>query len=100
MDIESFKFTNEATHKVVTVTSNKLLRQYADDESGRQRFLRLMPGTTQLASRAYNRNSVIDAIGGDLTVPAVLQIYPSHGGPNQRWTFNEEDASGSGPRGY
>ena len=100
MNIESFKFTNEATHKVVTVTSNKLLRQYPDDDSGRQRFLRLTLGTTQLASRAYNRNSVIDAIGGDLTVPAVLQIYPSHGGPNQRWTFNEEDASGSGPRGY
>jgi hypothetical protein len=100
MQIESFKFTNEATQKVVTVGNNRLLRQYPDNDSGRQRFLRLTAGTTQLASRAYNRSSVIDAIGGDLTVPAVLQIYPSHGGPNQRWKIHSEGSSGSGLTGH
>ena len=96
----SYKITSEATRKVVTVSSRGLLRQYSSDDSGRQRFRRLASGKTQLASRAFNDATVVDAIGGDLTAPASLQVYPSHGGPNQLWTITEEGVSEPGLSGH
>jgi hypothetical protein len=101
MLIDTFKFTNEATQKVATASSTRILRQYPNNDSGRQRFKRLRPtGATQLASCGYNDSSVVDAMGGDLTVPSVLQIYAAHGGQNQRWRIREERIQGSGPDGY
>jgi hypothetical protein len=53
-----------------------------------------------MASRAFNNARVIDAVGGDLTAPTWLQIYPSHGNPNQLWRITQEGQVGSGASGY
>ena len=96
MNITSFKISNVLTQKVVTVGDDNILRQFPSNDSGRQRFIQLTAGKTQLASRAFNTHRVVDAIGGDLTHPTALQIFPSNGNPNQQWTITPAGTVGSG----
>ncbi len=100
MIISSYRYTNEATNKKVTVANDNRLRQFSDSGSGRQRFIPSSSGTAVIASRATSPNLVVDAIGGDLTKPAALQMYPQHGGPNQLWEIDEAGTRGSGTEGY
>src|SRR4051812_6508663 len=100
MNIASFKITNVLTNKVVTVGGDGILRQFNSDDSGRQRFIPLMTGKSQRASRAFNTHRVVDAIGGDLTTPTALQIFASSGDPNQLWRIQEEGTAGEGTSGF
>jgi hypothetical protein len=100
MIVSSYKYTNEATKMVVTVAGDGSIRQYHNNDSGRQRFIKLSGSPTQLASRAFNLNRVVDAVGGNLTAPTWLQIYPSNGNPNQIWKIEEAGQVGSGLDGY
>lgn len=106
MFITSFKYSNHAAQQIntgmgiATVGGDNRLRIQNNDDSGRQRFIKLSGSPTQLASRAFSTSRVVDAIGGNLTAPTQLQIYPAHGGPNQLWEITETGNFGSGVSGY
>jgi hypothetical protein len=96
MNISSIKITNVLTQKVVTVGGDNFLRQFPSNDSGRQRFIQLTVGKTQLASRGFSTHRVVDAFGGDLSKQTALQIFRSNGNPNQLWKINQEATIGTG----
>ena len=100
MIISSYRYTNEATNKKATVATDGLIRQFMDTGSGRQRFIPLSGGKTEIASRATSPARVVDAAGGDPTVQAYVQMYARNGGKNQLWRITQEKTVGSGEDGY
>ena len=91
------RYRCEATGGIVTVANDNRLRQFSDNGSNRQRFARSgTSGKVEIFSRMISANWVVDALGGDLTTPGFLQMYPVHHGDNQKWKLNNEGLSESG----
>jgi len=100
MIISAWRFRCQGTGKTATVAHDGLLRQYDDNKLGRQRFILHGSGASEISSRAFTNNRVLDAAGGDPSVPTYIQLYSANGGANQHWRIEDRGTIGAGTSGY